>query len=161
MDPLKTFRLESGKDFAQQGREVAMAALQKLGVALYQEGVGILEASKGLVPVDTGALRSSGYTAEPVYDGMTVTVDMGYGGPAAQINPKTGESTDGYALIVHENLDAFHKVGTAKFLEMPFDQATEGMAQRLATKMRDMGGMSGTSYTGTDTAVDEGEVGEG
>lgn len=162
MDALKTFRLASGKTFAELGEEQSRKALRDLGGALYQEGVGIVASSQGLCPVDTSALRSSAYTAEPVYQDKTVTVDMGYGGPAAKINPKTGESTDAYALYVHENLDAFHKVGTAKFLEMPFDQASEGMAARVAAKMRaggqESGGFSGFASGGM---VEEGEIGEG
>lgn len=139
MDPLKTFRLESGKTFSQLGAEQSKVALESLGGALYREAQGIIAASTGLVPVDTGALKSSAYTAEPVYEGSRVTVDMGYGGPAAQINPKTGESTDGYALMVHENLDAFHPTGSAKFLELPFNQATEGMGARVARNMKEEG----------------------
>lgn len=139
MDPLKTFRLESGKSFTQLGEQKSREALQLLGGALYREGQGILAESQGLVPVDTGALRASGYTTEPQYQGKTVIVDIGYGGPAAKINPKTGESTAGYALYVHENLDAFHKVGTCKFLEWPFLQAISGMAARIGDFMRSKG----------------------
>lgn len=139
MDPLKTFRLESGKSFGQLGAEVARAKLQKLGGAIYREGQGILAESQGLVPVDTSALRSSGYATEPQYDGTRCIVYIGYGGPAAKINPKTGESTDSYALYVHENLDAFHKVGTAKFLEWPFLQAASGMPGRIASEMKEGG----------------------
>lgn len=146
-DPLKTFRLESGKSFAQLGAEQARAKLQKLGGAIYREGQGIMAESQGLVPVDTSALRSSGYVTEPQYDATLCIVYIGYGGPAAKINPKTGESTDAYALYVHENLDAFHKVGTAKFLEWPFLQAASSMPGRIATEMKD-GGAS-EQWTGT------------
>lgn len=161
MDPLKTFRLESGKTFEQLGAERGNDALRRLGGGLYKEGLGIMASSQGLVPVDTTALRSSGYVSEPRYEGKTVTVDIGYGGPAAKINRKTGESTAGYALYVHENLDAFHKVGTAKFLEMPFDQAAEGMGGRLGNEIKTAGGFTGTMAEGSGAAVGEGEVGEG
>lgn len=81
----------------------------------------------------------------PQFQDKGVVVFLGYGGPAAKINPKTGESTAGYALYVHENLDAFHKVGTAKYLEIPFDAAKHGMNERLAQAMRQAkhGGISG------------------
>lgn len=134
-DPFKTFRLESGRTFEQVGDMQASQALLSLGRQLYKEGLGIMASSQGLVPVDTSALRSSGYVAEPTFEGSETEVLLGYGGPAAKINPKTGESTDSYALYVHENLDAFHKVGTAKYLEMPFDQAKNDMGERVAKGM--------------------------
>lgn len=60
----------------------------------------ILVDSNELVPIDSGALRDSG----GVYQ-----------------DPKTGEAsvyyTADYALIVHENLEAVHPIGEAKFLE--------------------------------------------
>lgn len=138
MEPFRTYRTASGKDVAQLGAEFAEKRLISLGRGLYREGQGIMAASQPLVPVDTAALRSSDYVAEPevLEGGRTVRVELGYGGPAAKINPKTGESTDGYALVVHENLEAFHKVGTAKFLELPFNQATRGMDGRLAEFVR-------------------------
>jgi hypothetical protein len=149
LEPLKTYRLASGRSFSSLGDGVSRKALDAFGVALYREADGIIQESQGLVPVDTGALRSSKYTEEPKTEGNMVTVDFGYGGPAAQINPKTGESTEGYALYVHENLDAFHKVGTAKFLEMPFDQAREGMADRVRNNVRAI--MHGLDYERSET----------
>lgn len=134
----------SGRSVRRILQDYGAKAVASLGRQMYREGVGIGAASQGLVPVDTSALRSSLYVTEPYYDVGIIRVDIGYGGPAAKINPKTGESTDGYALMVHENLEAFHPVGTAKFLEMPFDQAKRGMAARLAAGIRsDMhGGVS-------------------
>lgn len=135
-DPFKAYRTESGRTITQILEDYGQKAEVSLGKGLYREGIGIMAESQPLVPVDTSALRSSGYVLEPVYDISTVTVTLGYGGPAAKINPKTGESTDSYALTVHENLEAFHKVGTAQFLAMPFDQAKPGMVDRLATFIR-------------------------
>ena len=135
-NPSWTFRLASGRSFDQVGADQARQTAQAFGRQIYKEGLGIMAESQGLVPVDTSALRSSGYVGEPSIEGNEVQVVLGYGGPAAKINPKTHESTDSYALYVHENLDAFHKVGTAKYLEMPFDQAKEGMPARVAAGMR-------------------------
>lgn len=130
--PFKTYRTASGLPISATLEKAGQRGLRALGKALYREAVGIMAESQPLVPVDTTALRSSGYVAEPVQEGTTVRVEFGYGGPAAKINPKTGESTDAYALMVHENLEAFHKVGSAKYLELPFNQATSGMTGRLA-----------------------------
>ncbi len=135
-DPFKSYRTGSGKSITAVLSDYGERAAVSLGRQLYREGLGIMASSEGLVPVDTSALRSSGYVQQPIRAGKTITVFLGYGGPAAKINSKTGESTDGYALIVHENLEAFHPVGTAKYLEMPFDQAKRGMAARVAAGIR-------------------------
>ena len=134
--PFKSYTTASGRSISRILEDYGEAAAEELGRQLYLEAQGILAESEPLVPVDTGALRGSGYVEEPVREGYTISVYFGYGGPAAKINPKTGESTDSYALRVHENLEAFHPVGTAKFLEMPFDQATVGIGARIASNMR-------------------------
>lgn len=135
-DPFKAYRTASGRSVRESLKLWGNKAEFALGRGLYREGLGIMASSQGLVPVDTSALRSSGYVNPPVRDINMITVTLGYGGAAAKINPKSGESTDGYALHVHENLEAFHKVGVAKYLEMPFDQAKRGMGARLAAGIR-------------------------
>lgn len=88
---------------------------------LFKEATGIMTVSKAsFVPVDTGALRSTGYV-KPAQD----FVELGYGGPAAP-----------YALVVHEDLEAHHTVGSAKYLERPFRDATRGLARRLIARLR-------------------------
>lgn len=73
----------------------------------YSEGLEVLAHSQKIVPVDTGALRSSGHVEHPKVEGGRVVVTVGYGGPAV-----------GYALRVHEDLEARHNEGQeAKFLE--------------------------------------------
>ena len=95
---------------------------QKLSAALYQEGQGLITSSQPLVPVDTGALRSSGFVNTPVTSGDKISVKLGYGGPATKVNPKTGEATTDYAVKVHEDLQMHHTVGEAKYLEKPARQ---------------------------------------
>ena len=144
MAAFKTYSTGSGRPISETLKLAGDRAFKLLGNELYAEGQGIVEASATLCPVDTSALRSSRYVQPPAFTSDKVRVEMGYGGPAAKINPKTGESTDAYALFVHENLEAHHPVGTAKFLELPFNQATRGMARRVAqaikAKMRTGGG---------------------
>lgn len=132
----KGYVTRTGRSVAQLMEQFGTRALSALAQELYREGEEIMAASKPLVPVDTGALRSSGYVQPPVIDGTVVRVTLGYGGPAAKINPKTGQSTEGYAIFVHENLEAHHPVGMAKYLEIPFDAAKHGMVRRLIAGMR-------------------------
>lgn len=102
--------------------EKVVAALKR---ELYQEATGIMAQSKELVPVDTGNLRDSGTVQLPKQEGSAIVQELGYGGTAAP-----------YAVFVHENTVVFHKVGMAKFLEIPFRQAQRGMADRIAAGMR-------------------------
>lgn len=84
----------------------------------------IMRESLNQVPRMTWALMSSAYyevrrrtdtsTNTWVYEGI-----MGYGGNGNPINPKTGKQVSSYMMIVHEDLDANHTVGKAKFLEDP------------------------------------------
>lgn len=102
------------------------SAIQALKRKLYQEAEAIMTQSKELVPVDTGNLRDNGGVVDlPVQEGGYIIQKLGYGGTAAP-----------YAIFVHENTVVFHKVGMAKFLEIPFRQAQKGMAERIATGMR-------------------------
>lgn len=113
------------------GRKQA-GLLRKAGAALFAEAQIEMAESKRRVPVDTGVLRASGYVNPPVAGfGLggggvagTVRVELGYGGPA-----------EDYAVIVHEDLDAFHRVGEAKFLESVLNESAPFMAQRIAKRI--------------------------
>lgn len=78
---------------------------------LYAGGLEIMAASQKIVPVDTGALRSSGLVNKPEERDKLIFVHLQYGGPAAD-----------YAWKVHEDLEAYHPHGQAKYLEEPANQ---------------------------------------
>lgn len=87
----------------------------------------ILTASKTTyVPVDLGALRASGFVAPPLQSGTMIAVEMGFGGPSAP-----------YAVVQHEDLTLRHRVGQAKYLEIPFRLITQGSVAVLAMRTRD------------------------
>lgn len=129
-------------------RALGRRAPHALARGLYREGERIMAASKPLVPVDTGALRSTGYVALPKIDGSRVSLEIGYGGPAGGnqqtgpfISPRSGRTVlpgqpVGYAVVVHEDLTARHTVGQAKYLEKPFLEARRGQAERIARDAR-------------------------
>lgn len=101
-------------------------APKELGAALYAEAEATMARSKTIVPVETGALRSSGHVRLPKLEGPKVTVQMGYGGAAAP-----------YAAAVHERLHVRHKSPTrAKYLEHPFRESTLGLLGRIAGRIR-------------------------
>jgi hypothetical protein len=159
MAPLGSFRTASGRSITAGGTEFTAKAEKSFGKQLYREGQGILASSQGLVPVDTGALKSSGYVTPPQREEGMLNVYIGYGGVAGgtegapslgitaaamvgnyDFTKKPGHhlarNPAGYAIYVHENLEAHHPVGMAKFLELPFNQATRGMDDRIANGMR-------------------------
>lgn len=132
-----------------KGLKETQAVLKKLGdvgpillaESLFKEGERIMGDSKeNYVPVDSGNLRSTGHVELPKISGSKVTVELGYGGPAAA-----------YALAVHENQRAgktggvspqgkpyktWAKVGQWKYLETPFKQAVKGMDSRIAKDLK-------------------------
>jgi hypothetical protein len=93
----------------------------EFAAALYQEAEEIMtDAKENYVPVDLGTLRGSGFIK---VKGDTFII--GFGGPAAS-----------YAVYVHENLQAHHPVGQAKYLEVPFRKKQQGMVLRLIKKLK-------------------------
>jgi hypothetical protein len=105
--------------------------------ALYREAQRIITTSKaGFVPVDSGALRSSGFVEPPQITGHQISVTMGFGGSAGRGNQ--GETNDrdvGYALVVHE-VQVFHPVGQSHYLSVPLRAALVDMDDRLAADIR-------------------------
>lgn len=103
------------------GRDAAMRALR-------QEAETIMTEAKRQTPVKSGALKESGKVTE---DGGVLTLSF-------------GNASVTYAVYVHENLRARHRVGNAKFLELPFVAALRGMDARLAAAVRAAVGGSAT-----------------
>jgi hypothetical protein len=79
-------------------------------------------------PVQTGALRASIHVEGPTRDGRKIQARVVAGGPSL-----------GYALTVHEDLDAYHKNGEAKFIERPLKEAAPHMGERIAKDLRTEG----------------------
>jgi len=110
----------------------------EVAAALKQEAELTMTESKREVPVDTGSLRNSGFVEEPRINGKQISVKLGYGGVATKVNPKNGEVTTTYAVIVHEDLSAHHAVGNAKFLENPIKRRREKLMQNINLRVKRM-----------------------
>lgn len=98
-------------------------AISKLGngsrKALVAACNEIMDESMAQVPVDTTTLMLSAFW-EVTGDYKTGwNAVLGYGGNGDPVNPKTGKPASSYALAVHEDLNAHHSIGKAKFLEDP------------------------------------------
>lgn len=89
--------------------------------ALREEAEIEMTEAKKRTPVDTGALRGSGHLIQE-HNGLTV--HLNFGGPAAD-----------YAVFVHENLEAFHPSGQAKFLESVLMESAPHFPGRVARRM--------------------------
>lgn len=92
--------------------------------ALYQETSAELTEVKRRTPVKTGILRATEFVEGPFVEGQRIWTKIVAGGPAAS-----------YAAIVHENLEAFHKVGQAKYLESVIMESRPFMAARVAKRI--------------------------
>lgn len=90
-------------------------AVELSGRFLYSHATDVFMQSQFEVPVDTGALRSSGYVTQPFIVGNEVAIAIVYGQAAAP-----------YALWVHEILEHHHEPPTkAKFLEDPLTNSID------------------------------------
>lgn len=86
--------------------------------------IEILTDSRAQVPVETlNLLLSSFYEVARRTDTAASTwayeAIVGYGGNGDPINPRTGKQASYYMMAVHEDLQAVHTTGKAKFLEDP------------------------------------------
>lgn len=110
----------------------------------------IMEESSDLCPVDTGTLKSSQYVID-----LGDRIEFGYGGPNDKVREKTFvdrasgeviiecEYVSDYAATVHEDLLVEHKVGQAKFLEIPINnnanRAKWAIAEDFSNLMQNVG----------------------
>ena len=106
--------------------QLARLAPSRFDYALQAEAEIIMTEAKRRTPVRYGHLRASGFV-EPVQakGRRNVSVTLGFGGPSAP-----------YAVYVHENLRASHKVGQAKFLESAMNDAAPTLAQNIAARVQ-------------------------
>ena len=79
-----------------------------------------LEEMKRRTPVDTGDLRDSGQIIPAVVTPRAVESGFVFDMP--------------YAAIVHEDLEAFHRVGQAKYAESVIRESAPYMGARLALR---------------------------
>lgn len=105
--------------------ELAGDIADQAGAALRAEAEIEMTEAKRRTPVLTGALRASGHVTGPRWYGRDVSVQMLFGGPAID-----------YAVKVHEDLEAFHRVGQAKFLESVLNESAPYLAERVARRIR-------------------------
>lgn len=115
------FRLVGARQVSANLRTIARKSPSEFGRAAYAEAEIEMTEARLRTPVDTGVLRASGYVAPPEVRGQDVSVELGFNTP--------------YAVAVHENLESFHKVGQAKYLESVLVESAPFMAARIAKRV--------------------------
>jgi Bacteriophage HK97-gp10, putative tail-component len=85
------------------------------------EAQRLLTESQKRVPVKTGALRDSGRVRIQEPQGKQISAQIDYTMP--------------YAVVVHEDLEAHHDNGQAKYLESVLRENAPSEAQRLAAHL--------------------------
>ncbi len=120
-----TFDLKGTAEVQAKITEALRSMSGKAEAALYQEAEREMTEAKRKVPVDTGTLRDSGHVQQPEHDANGVSVVMGFGGAA-----------ESYAVIVHEDLEALHAVGEAKFLESVLQESAPHLLERIASRIK-------------------------
>lgn len=105
--------------------EAGSLATDALAAAMVEEQEAVItDAKTNYVPVDTGALRGSGAVLPPQVSGTRIEVVSGFGGAAS-----------GYAVPVHERMGVAHPVGSAKYLELPFNKRASKIPSNLAARV--------------------------
>jgi hypothetical protein len=97
--PSFTCKIEGLQELRDKLRANAPKARHAVKKTLYQFANEVMGESLQVVPVLTGALMGTGKVQEPVEDGPTISVTMGYGDEAV-----------GYAIYVHEALEGPHEI---------------------------------------------------
>ena len=118
------FRVTGAGAMRKTMQRIARQAPNEFARALYQETEIEATEAKRRTPVDTGALRASIHVEGPTVTGRRISTAIVAGGPAAP-----------YAIEVHENLEAFHKVGESKYIERPLMEAAPHLAARIARRI--------------------------
>lgn len=94
----------------------------------------IKQESLAEVPEATGTLASSFYyEVEGSYTNFTAEIGYGKGDP---VNPQTGKRVSEYMIEVHEDLEAPHPKGKAKFLEDPLRNYQKQARSKMASTIR-------------------------
>ena len=117
-------KLEGVVEMKEKFRNILKNYPDRVGNALYMEMKIELQEVIKRTPKDTGDLRSTEKLIGPAKEGNSIVVLIVAGGPDAP-----------YAMIVHEDLEAFHAVGQAKYIESVLMESRSFMGARVARRL--------------------------
>lgn len=119
-----SFKLDGVAAMQAKIRAFAKRMPDKAAVALFRESEIEMTEAKRRTPVDTGTLRASGFVYPPERNGNRISVLLSFGGAA-----------ETYAIIVHEDLEAHHRIGQAKYLESVLSESAGHMLTRIGRRL--------------------------
>ena len=91
------------------------------GDVIKQQAVAVIALARdAYVPIDTGALRDSGFVRGPYFHDDMIDVEMGFGPALSERRARGGQSGPEYAVPVHEMPNLEHAFGEWKYLQTPF-----------------------------------------
>jgi hypothetical protein len=99
--------------------------------ALRKAGGEIIRVAIPKTPLATGELRARSFNEGPLQDGDKHTQVVGY-----EKFSGNWDQDNAYAVSVHENLEAHHSVGEAKFLEHAVQETESYLLKYLAKEMK-------------------------
>lgn len=118
-------RMNGAKDMVARMKRLRKNFPDEVGRGLYIETEIEVTEVKRRTPVDKGPLRASVHQVGPTRgQGRIIYTLIVAGGPAAS-----------YAIYVHENLEAFHPVGQAKYIESVIMESRSHMGARVARRI--------------------------
>lgn len=115
--------LSGVRGFKERIRAVRDKWPDRFAEAMGVEGEIEVTEIKRRTPVDRGPLRASVHGEGPFREGRRIWYKIVAGGPSAP-----------YAIFVHEDLEAFHPVGQAKFIESVVLESRAYFLQRVARR---------------------------
>ena len=115
-------KLEGFVEFTNKLNKSVSQIFNTVQSALLDCGNDLQQKAQDLTPVDTGALRASAFTEAE--NGRNPSVIVGF--------------EEEYAIFVHENLEAHHDVGQAKFLEQPLKENIDKYVKNVRDKVQDL-----------------------
>ena len=104
---------------------------QKTADALQKAGGEIIRIAIPKTPIATGELRARSFNEGPLQEGDKHTQVVGYEKFAGD-----WDKDNAYAVQVHEDKEAKHKVGEAKFLEHAVQETESYLLKYLAKEMK-------------------------
>lgn len=119
-------KLTGDKEIQRRMSRIAQGSLPAFGQAMKEEYTEVeLPEVQRRTPVDTGALVDTEEVRGPFFQGTRVSVEIIAGGTAAP-----------YAIYVHEDLEAIHPRGQAKFIESVVRESSSHIMQRIGERVK-------------------------
>lgn len=118
------FKITGDRQISQKLGQFMERFPQAAGDALMEELAIDRDEVEERTPLKTGQLRSTIRTDGPHIAGKQIRGSI-----------QAGDADTPYAVIVHEDLDAHHPYGQAKFLESVHNESSPHMTKRIARRL--------------------------